>query len=379
MPDNAPLNAPRQCTQCKRAEAPGARIGARQNRCHTCRSRGPASSLAPVAGANETSGLSSYERTTIPKYFWAGLSATDFTAPPVPKPAVGANETSGLGHWVPATSAPFMSLDRSKASDPNWIMRPNSITRTVVLFDVHAPTHDKAFWHVTVSWLKDLQPARIVLGGDFADMESASQHGGNPDQPKVLEDITRVREMLTELRRTCPDAEIVYLEGNHETRLTRLIVQLAPMLHGLKGLSLQELLHLDEYGIEWVPEDQQPVRYGTVQVLHGHQLRTSGLYPARKMVDTYGEPGTTTICGHYHKTQTVTKIMHPVPAVASVFGCGRTLDPKWMGGPTGWHHRIAVLEDVPGPGLGSTAGRTKVLSVDADDGVIVWGEKVYRA
>lgn len=239
-------------------------------------------------------------------------------------------------------------------------------TRTVLLFDLHFPTHDKRFWKVTLKWLKTRQPARIVLGGDCVDAEAVSRHGGNPSPPLLQKELRVPKACLRQLRDACPTAEIVYLEGSHETRLLRYLIENAPALFGL--LSMPELLELEELGIQWVPETKQPIRIGPAKILHGHQLEGGGgIYPARKLVDLYGEPGVTVICGHFHRWQVFVKNMHPKPSTGMVIPCGRTKQPRWRLGPTGWQNGIALIEG------------NKVVVLDANDGVICDGGQVFRA
>jgi predicted phosphodiesterase len=57
--------------------------------------------------------------------------------------------------------------------------------------------------------------------------------------------------------------------------------------------------------VEWVPEDQQPIRRGQPRVLHGHQIPGKQLpkYHAAKVADLYGAPGLTVVFGHAHRPQ----------------------------------------------------------------------------
>src|SRR5690606_29598869 len=72
--------------------------------------------------------------------------------------------------------------------------------------------------------------------------------------------IDRAAEEAAIQRQLAPDADIVWLEGNHESRLTKYLVDRAPALVGLnKGgqtaqpvMSLSNLCRFDEYGIEYL-------------------------------------------------------------------------------------------------------------------------------
>ena len=239
--------------------------------------------------------------------------------------------------------------------------------RVVCLFDLHLPEHDPKFLRAALAFLRAAKPSRLVLGGDAADAEAVSRHGGNPNPPKVKAEFSKVRGHLAALRKAVgPDCLIDYLEGNHEERLIAYLANVAPALAGLDCLTLPALLGLEELGIKYLPTHDQPLRLGNVKIIHGHQVPSPGQYPARKLAEIWGEPGVAVLCGHFHRDQVFVKTMHPKPTRAYVVACGRTLNPNWYKGPTSWHHSIALLEG------------DKVTILDGSDGEIKWGGVSYR-
>jgi hypothetical protein len=261
----------------------------------------------------------------------------------------------------------FFGLDRTKKVERKPIHE-----RILAIFDLHLPEHDPVFWAVTLAYVEATKPDRILLVGDIADSEWASRHGGNPTPPKAKEELKPVRRGLEQLRKAAgDDCAIDYFQGNHEERIEKYIIENAPALHGLDCLTLPELLDFDSLKINWIKTDMQPARYGDALVLHGHQIKGGGQFPAKQLTEVFGAPGLIILCGHYHRDQVYVKVMHPKPCKGMVVGCGRTLNPKWLGGPSSWHHslaRIDVYEDV-----------TKVRTLDASGGIIIDGDNVYRA
>jgi hypothetical protein len=74
----------------------------------------------------------------------------------------------------------------------------------------------------------------VVILGDYGDFYSVSSHSRDPRLPHLLlEEVTSVREGLDELDRIFPEAKKVFLEGNHEYRLERYLVERAPALFGV--------------------------------------------------------------------------------------------------------------------------------------------------
>jgi len=196
--------------------------------------------------------------------------------------------------------------------------------------DVHFPEEDPVAWSCFLARAADAQPDEIILGGDIMEMESASRHGGVAQPAQLVEEIEYTRTKLAELRALCPDAHILYLEGNHETRLGRAVVEALPTFEG--ALSLPSLLSLDEMRIEWHAFGRV-VRRGKCGFVHG---KYTNVHHAQKHLTAFGE---SLVYGHTHRPQ-ATHMASP-HGVRGAYGmpCLRTLEPEWMvGAPTGWVH-----------------------------------------
>ena len=243
----------------------------------------------------------------------------------------------------------------------------------VVLSDMHFPEHDRKVWATTKEMIKDLKPQEVILLGDFLEMASVSQHGG-AELEKLTEDFTAGKAALKELREIAGEGcRITYLEGNHESRLTRFLMSKAPSLRD--SLSYEVGLELRALNVEWVPEHKQPITRGDLDLTHGHQdLRERpSKYHSGKMADVYGRPNRSVLYGHTHKPQVFTKPTVGGHATAIGMGCGRTLAPGWLhGAQAGWVHQIAVVY-VTG------AGRSHVYPITFVHGQTVWNGKFYGA
>jgi predicted phosphodiesterase len=207
----------------------------------------------------------------------------------------------------------------------------------VALFDVHVPDHDEAAFNAALSFIADRKPSEIILGGDFLELASCSQHGGDPSPPSFLDDIIAGRRALDAIARASPKSKITYMAGNHEDRLRRYVVSQASRLHG--AVSLPDALGLHERGISWVPYGHAVAR-GKLLFLHG-TFETR--YHAARHLEAYGH---SVAYGHTHRPQTYSRATATSPLQAAFgVGCLRSLDPSWLHGvPCGWAHGLLYVE-----------------------------------
>lgn len=249
----------------------------------------------------------------------------------------------------------------------------NTFAPILVLSDVHHPEHDRKVWATALELARDVKPKEVILLGDFLEMASVSAHGG-AELEKLTEDFAAGKKALKEIRAAVgAGCRITYLEGNHESRLTRFLMMKAPSLRD--SLSYQAGLELEALDIDWVPEHKQPVVRGDVDFTHGHQdLRERpSKFHSGKMVDVYGRPERTVIYGHTHKPQVFTRPTVGGYATAVGMGCARTLMPGWLHGQqAGWVHQIALVYLTP-------AGRSYVYPITFRHGQTVWNGKLYGA
>lgn len=108
----------------------------------------------------------------------------------------------------------------------------------LIIPDCHIPYEDKRAYALMLRAAKDIDPDEIVILGDFADFYSVSSHAKDPRVTDLLVDeVAAVIQKLDELDKLFPRAKKVYLEGNHENRLERYLVDRAPALFGCTQVS----------------------------------------------------------------------------------------------------------------------------------------------
>jgi hypothetical protein len=201
------------------------------------------------------------------------------------------------------------ALNVSKAGFEGKYLRPHSgrWQTALVLSDVHDLHCDLFFRRVLLDTAKRVQPEKIVLNGDIFDLPEFSKHAQDPREYRLLEAVRWVHSFLGDLRRACPDAEMTFIEGNHEFRLMRHLGEettaMMVVLADLHGFTVPKLLGLDKFGLNYVAradmtafterdiKSQLRKNYVTLwdeALLFGH-------FPEQRLM---GIPGAS---GHHHK------------------------------------------------------------------------------
>lgn len=194
-----------------------------------------------------------------------------------------------------------------RAALPDPVARDTSPVRLdrpgwwLVLSDVHAPYHDRATVELAVAEARKRKAVGVLLNGDFLDSHEVSDHDKDPRAARYVEEVECGKQILTWVRKQLPKADVWLKEGNHEERLTRYVLARAPALFDLEGVSVPELLHCADLGVEWVG-DRRVIELGRLNVVHGHEYRGGVSTPVNPARGLYLKARDVTLCGHWHKT-----------------------------------------------------------------------------
>jgi len=254
----------------------------------------------------------------------------------------------GVERVCPACRKPFSGDYRQATCSPACRKALGEQFQTaVVLNDVHVPFHDGRAVNLVLSYIGTLQPDTVVLGGDVLDFYQVSSFAKDPDRSVRLADELRIaRDLLRRLRDLAPKARIVYIEGNHEHRLHRFLINKAQELCGLEGLTVADQLHLDELDIEYVPCEADrfidtfiwlvPKR---LMVGHFSTLRGNAGATAHALLDQYA---VSIIDGHCHSAGFAHKTLAGGRIVGAwENGCLCNLDPHYVR-QRKWAHSFCV-------------------------------------
>jgi len=193
----------------------------------------------------------------------------------------------------------------------------NGYNRDVVTGKLE-PFHDRKCWDLVLQLSKKYQPDKIVFLGDMIDLNEWSDHFiKKPEfyfttQPAIME----LTWWFSQMRMANKNAEIVYLEGNHELRLKRAIYtnmvasyNIRPVGAERPALSIPNLLSLDSMNISYI-EDYPAAEYWINDNLctrHGELARGG----SGKTIDAIlKECRSSEIIGHIHRQEMASKTAH---------------------------------------------------------------------
>lgn len=151
----------------------------------------------------------------------------------------------------------------------------------------------------------------IVNLGDTLDLPAQSRHHQEiAFQNSTNLAIQRGYEYLAAQRATCPDAEIVFLEGNHDCRIYKYLSENAPAVAMMRRAgdtdwpvnSLPHLLRMDELGINYAsgyPAGEYWLNEN-LRCIHGDRVNSSGS-TAMKYINSNHH--VSVIYGHIHRIE----------------------------------------------------------------------------
>lgn len=152
----------------------------------------------------------------------------------------------------------FRKMNIEKRSWAEGYLRPAGSRFQTML--VGSDVHDVEccpFWlKLFIETARRVQPEIIVLNGDIFDLPEFGKYSVDPREWDVVGRIKWVHRFLHELREAAPNAQIDFIEGNHEYRLLRHLTEATPamkaVLSDLHQMTVSGLLGLDQFQINYV-------------------------------------------------------------------------------------------------------------------------------
>lgn len=210
--------------------------------------------------------------------------------------------------------------------------------KLLIIPDVHLPYHDADAWACVLDVARRWRPGGCIQLGDLNSFDSVSSHDVDPKVTLSLDgEITGANAALDELdaalkKGGCPRDNKWLLEGNHEVRLDRYALKLAPELRPF--IDWRDMLHLDRRGWKTYSYKES---FQLGELRFSHDVGRAGVNAARQsLLDT----GYNIAFGHTHRLQVVYQ-----GQLSGKRHVGATLG--WLGDwrAIGYRHRDLVRRD----------------------------------
>lgn len=197
-----------------------------------------------------------------------------------------------------------IKLPESDSVDWSPYFIPASVTKLLVLADIHLPYHDVDALNLALEYGKKEGINGILINGDLLDFYKASRFEQDPRMRGLKGEMDIARQFFAYLRQEF-DCPIYYKLGNHDERWEKYLKLKAPELLDMEEFRLDIILKLGEFRVEYIT-DKRIVKHGHLDILHGHEFfgaPSQAVNPARgvfmKTLDSC-------VIGHLHKSSSHT-------------------------------------------------------------------------
>lgn len=117
--------------------------------------------------------------------------------------------------------------------------------------DLHCwPGSPPTAWRAFLKFASDLKPRAVILNGDVIDGAMISRHPpiNWESRPALIEEIKTAQQMLAELEKAAPKAQLAWTMGNHDARLESRLAAAVPEFAKVNGVHLK-----DHFSDRWKP------------------------------------------------------------------------------------------------------------------------------
>lgn len=183
------------------------------------------------------------------------------------------------------------------------------------------PIHDDKAINIAQQMARYIVPDLIVFIGDNLDLPNMSKHGNDPFAMQTTnESIQYFHDTCVAFRAAAPDAQMKILEGNHEKRFLKYILENAPELAGLRpanakkhigATALAHFIGVDDFDAEYLPG--YPANRFWINerlaAIHGDTVNSNGSTAYKLLAN---DPTSSVVFGHIHRLESHTKTVgHP--------------------------------------------------------------------
>ena len=127
------------------------------------------------------------------------------------------------------------------------------IKKVIILPDIHYPYQDKPSLKAVESFMPEFKPDYLVYLGDQVDLamvrEMLHKKRAAVTKGYIIDHYSGFDEIMTGHQEMLKNAQFVFMEGNHEERIRRLLDETAEKFSEGRGIALISLVRFKVVGI----------------------------------------------------------------------------------------------------------------------------------
>lgn len=180
------------------------------------------------------------------------------------------------------------------------------IRKILYLPDLHIPYHNIKWCSKAMDKGVKEGVNMVILPGDVLDMHNGSKYQSDPRKRSMKQEFDAGREFLEQLRIAFPTQQIIWLKGNHCTRMEKFLLSKVKEIWDDPYFHLEERLQLNDLKIK-ILDDKITIKAGNLNITHGHYIINSpwgSVNPAKTLFD---KTGVDFLIAHVHKPFTYQK------------------------------------------------------------------------
>ena len=237
---------------------------------------------------------------------------------------------------------------------------------TQIISDIHFPYQDDKAVNIALKINQKMRPAEVIINGDMLDFPQVSRFTMDPDVHQTLErDINMSIEFIKKLQRY---SSVTVIEGNHEIRLNKYILENAPELKSLVSLEAILSNNLDD-DIKYIDAIGKESMYwydDSILIGHFNRVSKNSAYTAKLLVEQYK---CNIIQAHVHRLGSHYFTGYKETLVGFEMGCLCSIYPEYMAKPN-WQQGFLMYNRI--------GSNTEIETIHIADGKALYRGKEYR-
>lgn len=187
--------------------------------------------------------------------------------------------------------SPLEPILNHYADKPSNLVTANEKFPIAIIGDIHSPFVDLDTLTWIYSMLAIFKPKTVVTIGDSLDCFAQSKFPRTHNTYSPKEELDLGVKILADMWRTiqkiCPVADCYSLLGNHELRVVKRVLEVAPSLEHLIDFNR----HLQFENVRLIEDPKEELRIGDIKFIHGY-LSNLGAHRDYLLSNV--------VCGHSH-------------------------------------------------------------------------------